>query len=68
VSAVTSVRRLAEDLALDASTTSFQPSALDVLDWVREGDLRFASFLPDKRLDPRLGQLEQLLLPIGDRR
>lgn len=59
--------QLAEALALDATTPRFQPSRLDVLDWVRDGDLRFAAFLPLKREDPRLPLLKRMLAPIGDR-
>lgn len=59
--------QLAEALASDAATPRFQPSRLDVLDWVRDGDLRFAAFLPLRREDPRLEQLRQLLAPIGER-
>jgi hypothetical protein len=60
-------RQLAEDLAKDASTKRFQPSLADVLDWVWRDDLRFTCFLPLKRQDPRLEQLKQMLLPIGER-
>lgn len=60
-------RELAEALARDATTPSFKPSTLDVLDWVNSGDLRFANFLPLRAGDPRLEQLRQLLLPSGDR-
>lgn len=62
-----STRGLAEGLAQDAQTERFQPSALDVLDWVREGDLRFAGFLPERLRDPRISQLQNLLSPIGER-
>lgn len=60
-------RQLAEAIALDASTEKFQPSLLDVLDWVYNGDLRFASFLPLKDQDPRLEVLRQMLLPARER-
>ena len=60
-------RQLAEAIAIDASTTKFQPSLLDVMSWVHTGDLRFAGFLPLKDRDPRLEELRQMLLPKGDR-
>ena len=60
-------RQLAEALALDASTSKFQPSLLDVMSWVHTGDLRFAGFLPLKDQDPRLEVLRQMLLPSGER-
>lgn len=60
-------RQLAEAIAIDASTTKFQPSLLDVMDWVYRQDLRFAGFLPLKDQDPRLEELRQMLLPKGDR-
>lgn len=60
-------RQLAEALALDASTTKFQPSLLDVMSWVHTGDLRFAGFLPLKDQDPRIETLRQMLLPSGER-
>jgi hypothetical protein len=60
--------QLAEALAQDATTQRFQPSRLDVLDWVWQNDLRFAAFLPLKQNDPRISRLKQMLTPIGDRR
>jgi hypothetical protein len=63
----TTARQLAESIAIDASTAKFQPSLLDVMDWVYSQDLRFAGFLPLKDQDPRLEQLRQMLLPSKDR-
>lgn len=60
-------RELAESIALDASTAKFQPSLLDVMDWVYSQDLRFAGFLPLKDQDPRLETLRQMLLPSKER-
>jgi hypothetical protein len=59
--------QLAESLAQDATTQRFQPSRLDVLDWVWRDDLRFAAFLPLRHADPRILRLKQMLTPHGDR-